>query len=142
MAESGVVDLPPKKWTGLSCFQLHLDRADIADGGVATRSIVEAFDVGKDIPCGFCPCCIVPVVDELGLERVKEALHRSIVIAVSLAAHRRSEAGGLHQLAVICRGILNAAIGMVDQAKLLGHSSMVPVSTNIRFGPPGAHLRS
>jgi len=33
------------------------------------------------------------VVDELGLERVKETLHRSIVIAVSLAAHRRPEAG-------------------------------------------------
>src|SRR6516164_5557787 len=90
MAESGVVDLPPKKWTGLSCFQLHLDRADIADGGVATRSIVEAFDVGKDIPCGFCPCCIVPVVDELGLERVKEALDRNGGSGRHLAAAPRS----------------------------------------------------
>lgn len=43
--------------------------------------------------------------DELRLERVKEALHRSIVIAVALAAHRPPEAGGLHQRAVICRGL-------------------------------------
>ena len=34
-----------KRWTGLSCFQLHLDRADVADGRVAPGSIVEAFDV-------------------------------------------------------------------------------------------------
>src|ERR1700739_3251982 len=59
---------------------------------------------------------MVPVMDELDLERMKEALHRSIVIAVALAAHRRPEAGGLHQLAVIRRGILNAPIGMMDQA--------------------------
>ena len=62
------------------------------------------------------PCCIVPAVDELRLERVKEALHRSIVIAVALAAHRCPETDGSHQLAVIRRGILNAATGMVDQA--------------------------
>ena len=42
--------------SGLSCFQLDLDRADVADGGAATRSIVEAFDVGEDIACGLCPC--------------------------------------------------------------------------------------
>ena len=34
-------DLPPKKWTGLSCFYLHLDRTEISDGRVATRSIVQ-----------------------------------------------------------------------------------------------------
>src|SRR5882672_2329762 len=25
-------DLPPKKWTGLSCFSLHIDRTDVSDG--------------------------------------------------------------------------------------------------------------
>jgi hypothetical protein len=55
-------------------------------------------------------------MDELGFQRVEEALHRSIIIAVSLAAHRAPEAGGLHKLAVIRRGILNAAIGVVDEA--------------------------
>src|SRR3984893_15543391 len=108
-------DLPPEKWTGLSCFYLHLDRADIADGGVTTSSVVEALDVGKDITCGFCPCCIMPVMDELGFERVEEALHRGIVIAVCLAAHRCLESGRLDHLTIVRRSILDAAIGMVDQ---------------------------
>src|ERR1700712_4423093 len=99
-------DLPPKKWTWLSCFQLHLDRADIADGGVATGSVVEALDVGKDITFGFCPCFILPVVDEFSFESVEEALHRGIVIAVALAAHQCPEAGGLDHLAILRRGIL------------------------------------
>lgn len=36
--------------------------------------------------------CILPVVDELRLERAKEALDRRIVIAVAFADHRRREA--------------------------------------------------
>src|SRR5207237_4135605 len=40
----------------------------------------------------------------------------AIVIAVGLAAHRGPEAGGLHHLALVRRGILNASIGTVDQA--------------------------
>src|ERR1700739_1025642 len=64
---------------------------------MAPRSIVEAFDVRKDIPLGFLTCCIMLVMDEFGFERVEEALHRSVVIAIGLAAHRSPEAGGLHQ---------------------------------------------
>ena len=58
----------------------------------------------------------MPAMDELGFEGVEEALHRGVVIAVAFAAHRGLEAGGLEHLAVILRGILNAPIGMVDQA--------------------------
>ena len=83
---------------------------------MATGSVVEALDVGKDITSGFLPCCVMPVMDELGFERVEEAFHRGIVIAVSLAAHRGLETGGLDQLAIILRGILNTPIGMADQA--------------------------
>jgi hypothetical protein len=36
--------------------------------------------IGKDITCGFLPCCIMPVMDELGLESVEEAFHRGIVV--------------------------------------------------------------
>src|SRR6266478_6294111 len=83
---------------------------------MAPRSIVEAFDIGKDITCGFLSCCIMPVMDELGFERVEEALHRGVVIAIAFAAHRGPEAGGLQQLAILRRGVLHAAIGMVNQA--------------------------
>jgi len=58
--------------------------ADIADRRVATGSVVEALDVDKDITCCLCPCCVIPVMDELGFERVEEALHRGIVVAVAL----------------------------------------------------------
>ena len=81
-----------------------------------TSSIVEAFDVGKDIAFGVIPCCILPVMDELGFERVEEALHWGIVVAVGLAAHRSLEAGGPDRLTIILGGILNTPIGMVDQA--------------------------
>jgi hypothetical protein len=53
---------------------------------VATRSIIEAFDVGEEIAPGVLPCCIMPVMDKLGLERVEEALHRGVVVAVGPAA--------------------------------------------------------
>jgi hypothetical protein len=32
-----------KNWTGLCCFQFHLDRADVADSGATTGSILEVF---------------------------------------------------------------------------------------------------
>jgi len=54
---------------------------------MAAGSVVEAFDVGEDITFGFLPCCILSMVDQLGLERVKEALHRGVVVAVGFAAH-------------------------------------------------------
>jgi hypothetical protein len=36
--------------------------------------------------CGLPPCCITPVMDKLGFERVKEALHWGVVVAGVLAA--------------------------------------------------------
>src|SRR5207248_9228276 len=80
------------------------------DGRVATRSIIKAFDVSKDITSGFLTCCIMLVMDEFGFERVEEALHRSVVIAIGPAAHRSPKAGGLHHLAILRRGVLNATI--------------------------------
>lgn len=53
-------------------------------------------------------------MDQFRLERVEEAFHRGIVVAVGSPAHPRSEAGGLHGLAVLGGSILNAAIGMMD----------------------------
>jgi hypothetical protein len=58
----------------------------------------------------------MPVMDELSFERVKEAFHWGIVIAIARAAHRGPEAGGLDKLTIILGSILNTPIGMVDQA--------------------------
>ena len=49
---------------------------------MATRSIIEALDISKDIKSGFLMCCIMLVMDKLGFERVEEALHRCVVIAI------------------------------------------------------------
>src|SRR3954454_13183603 len=78
-------DLPPKKWTGLNCFLLHLDRAGVADGGMAPGSIVVAFDVGKDIAFGLFLGGVVLMMNEFCLQGVEEALHRGVVIAIGLA---------------------------------------------------------
>src|SRR5215208_2971723 len=78
-------------------------------------SIVEAFDVGKNIALGLFSCCVFPVMDELGLEGVEEALHRGVVVAISLAAHRGLDSGGPQAPAIVVCGILDAAIGMMDE---------------------------
>jgi len=78
-------------------------------------SIVEAFDEGKNIAFGLCSCRVFPVMDELGLKGVEEALHRGIIVAVSLAAHRGLDSDRLQARAIVVCGVLDAAIGMVDE---------------------------
>src|SRR5262249_8267243 len=62
------------------------------DRWVFRCAVVEALDVGKDITPGFLTYCILLVMDEFGFDGVEKALHRSIVIAISPAAHRGPEA--------------------------------------------------
>ena len=68
------------------------DRPDVADGRMATDTVMEVFDIGKEVAIWPLSCCIVTVMDELDFERIEEALHRGIVVAVALAAHRGPEA--------------------------------------------------
>src|SRR5215471_19865853 len=83
------------------------------------------------------PCCIVPAVDELRLERVKEAVHRSIVIAVALAAHRRPEAGGLHQLDTDTRAAITPAGVAVDPPDVVDEVTIGSRSSALRARAPG-----
>src|SRR5450432_3460533 len=78
-------------------------------------SVIEAFDVGKDIAFGLLASCVLLVMDLLGFEGVEEAFHRCIVVAVGPTAHRGLDACGLQRGAVIGRCILNASVGMMDQ---------------------------
>src|SRR5204863_2070863 len=89
-------------------------------------SVVEAFDIAKDIALGFCSCGVLPVMDELGFERVEEAFHRRIVVAVGLSAHGRLEASALKGATIVARGILDASIGVMHETSrwppcLYGH---------------------
>src|SRR5665213_2457023 len=86
-----VDDLPPKKWTGLSRSAFHLGWADVAQCRVQSAGIVEALDVSEQIPPRLGPGGVDAVMDPLGFEGVKEALHGGVVPAVALAAHGRRD---------------------------------------------------
>jgi hypothetical protein len=86
------IDLPPKKWTGLGGFFLLLDRGDLSDRGVKPGSVVKAFDEGEDIPHRLDAGFVLAMMDEFGLQGMKEALHGGIVEAIGFAAHGSSDA--------------------------------------------------
>jgi len=109
------IDLPSKKWTGLGRQSLGMSWAEITQGRVQAAGIVEAFDVLKQITSGVGSSGVNPMVDALGFEGVKETLHRGVVEAIALAAHRRRDAGSGKNPSISFGSILNAAVGVVDQ---------------------------
>ena len=95
--------------TGLCGFSVCLLWCDVSDGGVDPPSIVIAFDVREQIaPCGRA-IGVVALMHEFGFQGAEEALHRGIVPAICLAAHRLRDGGGLQDLAVVAGGVLAAA---------------------------------
>ena len=81
-------------------------------------SVVEALDEGKDIALGLGAGLVVAMMNEFGLQAVEEAFHRGIIIAIGLAAHRCDHASSAECVAVGSCGIVDAAIGVVDQSVL------------------------
>jgi hypothetical protein len=71
--------------------------------------IVVAFDIGEQVAPRGIAIGVLAVVNELGFQSTKEALHRGIVPAISLAAHRLDDCGGLQDVAVVTGGVLAAA---------------------------------
>ncbi|SSP03654.1 Uncharacterised protein [Acinetobacter pittii] len=55
--------------------------------------IVEALDVSEQVSPRLVSGGVDAVMNAFGLEGVEEALHRGIVPAVALSAHRRGDAG-------------------------------------------------
>jgi hypothetical protein len=53
------------------------------------------------------------MIDEFGLEGVKK-LSIGALMLIGPAAHRSLEAGGLHHVSILRRGVLSAAISMVN----------------------------
>src|SRR6516165_9275844 len=76
-------DLPPKKWTGLGRHTLSESSADVAQGRMQAAGIVEALDILEEVSTSLGAGAINPMVNPLGLEAVKEALHWRIVEAVA-----------------------------------------------------------
>ena len=113
---------PPAKIPAPSgdVFQFELDGRSVAQRRVHSAAIVERLDVLEDTCSRLISGPVVLVVDELGLQRVEEALLRCVVVAVALATHAGLDAVGIEQVAEVLRRVLNAAVGVVDQARLRG----------------------
>jgi hypothetical protein len=84
-------------------------RGDIADGGMDPLTIVVAFDIGEQVASRDLPIEIFALVDKFGFQRAEETLHGCVVPAVSLAAHRRGDSGGLQDFLISAGGVLAAA---------------------------------
>src|SRR5436190_15249317 len=85
-------DLPPIKWTGLGSQSLGMSWAEITQSRVQAAGIVEALAILEQIASGIGAGSVNPVMNPLGLERVKEAFHRCVVETIAFAAHRRRDA--------------------------------------------------
>src|SRR5919197_6726895 len=79
--------------------------------------VVKTFNKGKQIPPRLVAGSVGAVADELGLERVEEALGRRVVERIATPAHRADEAGRAEVSLEGLGGVLHAAIGMVDQPR-------------------------
>src|SRR5919199_627644 len=89
---------------------------EIAQCRMQAPSVVPALQELENVSPGFGVRQVVALLDELALQRGIEALHRRIVPAIALAAHRAKDAVLLQSLAVLMRGELHAAIRVVNEA--------------------------
>jgi hypothetical protein len=78
--------------------------------------VVEPVDVLKYGSFSLPSCCPFLPPDQLRFEAFEERFDRSVIIAIALAAHRRTQAMGLQLLLIIIRAVLAAAIGMEKAA--------------------------
>jgi len=100
---------------GYMSLLLEVHGAEIAQGRVPARGIVEAFDVIEHV----LPCLIARAVgfarDPFGLQRREEALHRSVVPDIAGPAHRAGDAIVGHHSLELSAGILAALVGVMQQ---------------------------
>src|SRR4051812_34187614 len=85
---------------------MGLSGCPVADPGMPPAPIVEDFDVFEQCRFGLPPGAELCPMNQLGLERAEERLHRRIVKAVALTAHGRLDAIAVEDLAVWSAGVL------------------------------------
>src|SRR5919107_1204328 len=90
---------------------------EIAQGGMQAPSVVPALQELENVSPGFGVRQVVALLDELALQRGIEALHRRIVPAIPLAAHRADDAVLLQSPAVLMRCELHPAIRVMNEAR-------------------------
>ena len=69
-------------------------------------SVVIGLDVFEYIGLGLFPGPIAAIVNLLDLERVKEALHGGVVVAIALPAHAAQETIGFQKCLIVLGGVL------------------------------------
>jgi hypothetical protein len=82
---------------------------------VTPLAVIKDFDVFLDRRLCVGPGCISLVVDQLVLQTSPKALHRGIVIAVSLSRHGRQHAKLFDQLAIIIGAVLAPSVRVMNQ---------------------------
>ena len=97
------------------CQAFELDRGMIAQAGVDAFFVVEALDVAGHGGIEFEVARVASVVCEFSLERVEEALHVGVVLAVTRPIHAGHDAVGLEIVLVAVGRVLDATVGMEQQ---------------------------
>ena len=77
---------------------------------MSSAGVVEPVDVLEDRRLGLTSSMPFLAPDHLGFQAFEERLNRRIVVAVSFAAHRRTQAIGLQLLLIVIGAILQASL--------------------------------
>jgi hypothetical protein len=99
---------------------LNLLWRDVAKGRIEPLTIIVSFDIGKQLSCRCFPRGKTGLVDGFGFQHSKAAFDgRNFLFWI----------GCVDELAVFYRGVLAAAIRMVDQARML----LLPLDANLGY---------
>src|SRR5436190_1955393 len=112
----------PHIWWALGSVELSLELfgAQVAERGMASRSVVPAFNPFADAGSRLLVRAISHAVDQLALESAEEALHHGVVITVAGAAHAAGDVEIVQCQAVLIAGVLHAAVGVMQQLAIGG----------------------
>src|SRR6476660_6562040 len=88
---------------------------EIAQCRMQAPPIVPALQELEDIRSCLIVRQVVALLDEFALQRGIEALHRRVVPAIALAAHRADDAVLLQSLAILVRRELHAAVRVMNE---------------------------
>ncbi len=79
---------------------------------MAAACVVEPVDVLEDGSLRVPTCCPFLPPDQLRFQAFEESLNGGVIVTITLAAHRWTQAIGLQLFLIIVGAILAAAIGM------------------------------